>query len=124
MATGLREGSPEGIKSATVDVDVREHNLKSHRFEGWRKTLFLGSVASIVVLVFNLGFVIWAVQHRTLNDGRGVLYEGQCKKAKNMSTAFHLAINILATVLLSASNYGMVGFEFDWSGGMILINSI
>ncbi|KAE8363430.1 hypothetical protein BDV27DRAFT_158828 [Aspergillus caelatus] len=78
------------------------------RFVGWRRTLLLGCVISVVVLVFNLGFALWAVQHRHVHDGQGVLYAGDCKKVRNAGIGFHLVINILSTALLSASNYCMV----------------
>ncbi|KAE8423068.1 hypothetical protein BDV36DRAFT_290877 [Aspergillus pseudocaelatus] len=77
------------------------------RFVGWRRTLLLGCVISVVVLVFNLGFALWAVQHRHVHDGQGVLYAGDCKKVRNAGIGFHLVINILSTALLSASNYCM-----------------
>lgn len=78
------------------------------RFVGWRRSLLLGSVVSVVVLFFNLGFTLWAVQHRHVQDGQGVLFEGDCKKVQNAGIGFHLIINILSTALLSASNYAMV----------------
>ncbi|KAE8369751.1 hypothetical protein BDV27DRAFT_172402 [Aspergillus caelatus] len=70
-------------------------------------TLYIGSISSIVVLLFNMSFVLWAVTHRALVNGRGVLFTGECDKARNINRSLHLLINILSTVLLSASNYGM-----------------
>ncbi|KAB8224802.1 hypothetical protein BDV33DRAFT_187817 [Aspergillus novoparasiticus] len=76
-------------------------------FVGWRRTLLLGFVISVVVLVFNLGFALWAVQHHHVQDGQGVLYAEDCKKVRNFGIGFHLIINILSTALLGASNYCM-----------------
>lgn len=78
--------------------------------ENWRRTLYFGSFWAIVVLLFNLGFVIWAEQHQLGDDGN-VLFNGDCEKSKKISTGLHLVINILGTVLLGASNYGMVSRE-------------
>ncbi|PGH13119.1 hypothetical protein AJ79_03826 [Helicocarpus griseus UAMH5409] len=80
---------------------------KKSALENWKKTLYLGSVTSAVVLLFNVGFVLWAVNHEGLQDGRGVVFSGECKKSKAISIGFHLVINILGTMLLAASNYGM-----------------
>lgn len=35
------------------------------------------------------------------------LYKGECKLARNWATGLHLAINVLGTVMLGASNYYM-----------------
>ncbi|KAJ5153644.1 uncharacterized protein N7500_009083 [Penicillium coprophilum] len=75
--------------------------------ENWKKTLYIGSTLTFVVLVFNVGFVLWAVKHNGLHGGQAVLFIGNCKKSKRISTVFHLVINVLGTLLLGASNYGM-----------------
>ncbi|KAJ5817311.1 hypothetical protein N7447_009544 [Penicillium robsamsonii] len=72
----------------------------------WKSTLYLGSIASLAVLVFNT-FAAWAAASYTGSDGTGVLFQGECRKARNINTGFHLVINILATPVLSASSYGM-----------------
>ena len=74
----------------------------------WKFTLYLGSIASLMVLLFNTGFAAWAATKHTGSDSTGVLFTGQCRKAQNINTAFHLVINILATLVLGASSYGMV----------------
>lgn len=76
--------------------------------EDWKKTLYLGSASTVVVLVFNVGFVLWAAKHHGLQDNQGILFSGDCEKSKKISMGFHLVINILGTILLGASNYGMV----------------
>jgi hypothetical protein len=38
----------------------------------------------------------------------GTIYSGDCTTAKNLTVFLHLMINILSTILLSASNYCMV----------------
>ncbi|GAB1191853.1 hypothetical protein APSETT444_001036 [Aspergillus pseudonomiae] len=76
-------------------------------YSGWRFTLALASFASVIVLAFNLSFVIWAAVHRKVEGNRGTLHEGNCEKVQHMSTGLHFAINILSTSLLGASNYCM-----------------
>lgn len=63
-----------------------------------------------MVLVFNVGFVLWAVKHHGLQDDQAILFSRNCKESKKISTGFHLVINILGTILLGASNYGMVSY--------------
>lgn len=41
------------------------------------------------------------------NDGKRVLYDGQCDTTKKINIGIHLLINILGTILLGASNYCM-----------------
>lgn len=74
----------------------------------WQSTLYLGAISSLMVLLFNIGFAAWAATKYTGSDSTGVLFAGQCQKARNINTALHLVINILATLVLSASSYGMV----------------
>ena len=78
------------------------------RFTGWRRSLLLGCVMCVIVLCFNLGFTVLAVQRHHVQDDQGVLYEGDCDTVRNASIGFHLVINIFSTALLGASNYCMV----------------
>jgi hypothetical protein len=77
-------------------------------FTGWRRTLLLASLASILVLSLNMGFILWVVKNHHLQKNQGVLYEGNRDTVRKGDMAFHLVINILATALLSGSNYCMV----------------
>ncbi|OQE17520.1 hypothetical protein PENFLA_c024G04793 [Penicillium flavigenum] len=81
--------------------------LGSKTTENWKKALYLGSISTFVVLVLNVGFVLWAVANHGLQGDQAVLFTGNCEKSKQISTGFHLVINILGTVLLGASNYAM-----------------
>ena len=78
------------------------------RFQGWRFTIFLAFIASLIVFLFNLGFMLYTISHHLQDDEKGVLYQGDCDKVQHLDIGFHLLINILSTTLLSASNFGMV----------------
>ncbi|KAE8330823.1 hypothetical protein BDV39DRAFT_190405 [Aspergillus sergii] len=106
----------DAAKSTHPDIQSDWDRPKSfiEQFVGWRRTFLLGFVISVVVLVFNLGFALWAVQHHHVQDGQGVLYTGDCKKVRNLSIGFHLIINILSTALLGASNYCMIAEKRFW----------
>ncbi|UPL01891.1 hypothetical protein LCI18_012825 [Fusarium solani-melongenae] len=73
---------------------------------GWRSGLaFATSVAGLVTLT-NLVFLLVALPIIGISsNGEGYLYTGSCKTAKQFSIWIHLAINILATLLLGAGNY-------------------
>lgn len=83
---------------------------------GWKTSQRLASLGCVIVLAFNLGFLLWAVARHRLHDGRGVLHEGNCSQVREMSTGLHLLINILGTILLSACNYGMVCGDLFFQG--------
>jgi hypothetical protein len=96
------------VSQRQTKEDRSEPSSNIERFSGWRRTLLLASLASILVLSFNIGFILWAVKNHHLQNNQGVLYEGKCDTVRKGDIAFHLVINILATALLSASNYCMV----------------
>lgn len=98
------------------------------RFEGWKFTIFCAFIASLVVLFFNIGFLLYCVTHpkhdaidlysvknqdayrETIKHQLStILYEGDCDTVHRLSIGFRLLINVLSTALLSASNFGMVG---------------
>ncbi|OQE36889.1 hypothetical protein PENCOP_c011G05832 [Penicillium coprophilum] len=95
-------------------------------FEGWKFTIFVAFIISLVVLFFNIGFLLYTAANPRQDDlslypieyqheySQGehhkrntVLYEGDCEKVHRLSTGFHLLVNLLSTALLSASNFGM-----------------
>ncbi len=41
------------------------------------------------------------------NEGKRVLYDGNCDTTKKVNIGIHVLINILSTILLGASNYCM-----------------
>ncbi|BAE65698.1 unnamed protein product [Aspergillus oryzae RIB40] len=105
---GPNSSSEDGtdLSDRTGVQSTRKHR-KKRKTENWKRSLYLGSLSSIIVLLFNVSFVAWAVSHHDLTEDRGVLYTGDCTKTKRMSTGIHLVINILSTALLCASSYTM-----------------
>ena len=59
------------------------------------------------VFLLNLILTLWATQKFGVQNGVGILVDGECSRTRKASTWIHLAINVLSTVLLSASNYCM-----------------
>jgi hypothetical protein len=76
-------------------------------FEGWKFSAFLAFVSSVVVLLFNMIFLIYSAANTRNGDGT-TLMRGDCGKMHHLSTVMHWVINLLGTAVLSASNFGMV----------------
>lgn len=108
----LEEHSETHSEHQPLQDEAQSKQSKSRRgidalFKGWKVTNFMSLVASVVVLFFNIGFLVFAVTQPLQGTGR-VLYEGSYAKVRHLSTGLHLVINFLSTALLSASNFGMV----------------
>lgn len=65
------------------------------------------AVATSMVFLINLIVTIWAAAHYGIADGIGAIQNGGCGSTKTLSLWSHLAINVLSTATLSASNYCM-----------------
>ena len=74
---------------------------------GWRAGTIICAMTAGIVFLINLVMIVWASAKYPVNDGLGTIQQGSCSKTRIMNTWLHLAINILSTVLLSASNYCM-----------------
>lgn len=74
-----------------------------------KRTIVLWLQVSVAFLVLgaNLGWTIWATRIFGTRGGVGTVYTGSCFFSKNLNTYFHVAINVLGTALLGASNYCM-----------------
>ncbi|KAJ5302286.1 hypothetical protein N7508_007149 [Penicillium antarcticum] len=85
-----------------------EESVRQNRglFEGWKFSAFLAFVSSVVVLLFNMIFLIYSAA-TTRNAGGTTLMRGDCGKMQHLSTVMHWVINLLGTGVLSASNFGM-----------------
>ena len=59
------------------------------------------------VFVVNLAFTLWAIIHTGSGNSLVGVYSGQCDTVQKISIWVHLLLNILATILLGASNHAM-----------------
>ncbi|KAJ6186919.1 hypothetical protein N7519_001827 [Penicillium mononematosum] len=75
-------------------------------FRGWKFTAFLAFMSSVVVFLFNAGFLIYSAASTRNGDGM-TLMKGDCNKVHRLGKAMHWLINVLGTGVLSASNFGM-----------------
>ncbi|KAI5836888.1 hypothetical protein DFP73DRAFT_488070 [Morchella snyderi] len=74
---------------------------------GWRTGCTYCAITSTVVFLANSILTIWASKRPSDEPGIGILYKGSCNTTKNLSLLAHLIINVLSTLMLSASNYTM-----------------
>ncbi|KAI9663492.1 MAG: hypothetical protein M1831_002501 [Alyxoria varia] len=118
--TKQRDGSSRSSISSDALDDVKSIKTRPRyqqkledvlgRFQGWRGVTLAGAVISGVVLVANIAVTVWAVAARGHQyDGQGsyVIDDRSCDTSQRVSTGWHILINILSTLLLSASNAGM-----------------
>ncbi|QIX01275.1 hypothetical protein AMS68_006792 [Peltaster fructicola] len=118
--------SYETFKSAhrqsTVSVQAALDNIKPlppipletessarglRRTTGWRYGVYLATCTALIALTTNLICTIYAVATFRVQDGIGVAYTGSCDKTNRMATGLHILINIVGSLLLTASNYCM-----------------
>ncbi|PVH96548.1 hypothetical protein DM02DRAFT_535057 [Periconia macrospinosa] len=90
-----------------LNTDTSNHRQRSFRryTSGWRFGAITCALSASLVFLINLVVTIWGSVHKDLKDG--VLFHGDCERARQLNTLLHLAINILSTILLSSSNYCM-----------------
>ena len=86
-------------------VSLYYHRLR--KLEGYHFVVLWCARLAALVLIINLILTIWAVAKSGVQDGLGTLYEGSCKRTASLTFWIHLAINVLSTLLLGASNYSM-----------------
>lgn len=95
------------ISSAYRDRSIKGffHWTCGLRLEGWKTSVFVFAICASSVFSINLAFTIWS--SATWQTSKGNLYEGDCDRVKALNSAAHVLINILSTILFSASNYCM-----------------
>ena len=107
LSPGRYEG---GAQKKTVEQQPLGTNReRKSRRKGWRAGVTVAACTALVVMTLNLSILIaTAVTFKdTIEDGIGTAYEGECQTVNEWSTALALAINILSSALLGASNYTM-----------------
>lgn len=76
--------------------------------DGWRIGVLTGCLASSFVFLVNLTLLlVAATRYEGFQQGIATLARGGQSSMSTMTTAYHLLINILSTLLLSSSSYTM-----------------
>jgi hypothetical protein len=90
-----------------VDTHIKNRLARS-TFHGWRMGILFGSCSSAIILCFNIGFLIFtATWGPGFRNGFADPFSYDASNISLMSSLIHILINILSTILLSASNYTM-----------------
>jgi hypothetical protein len=101
--------------SQTENIEAgNQHKKRSLHFNrpqwianrpAWFTTISVGLVLTAIALIINASILGWInSSFLPADNGTVVLFSGPCSKASMISDTSHLAINILSTLLLAASN--------------------
>jgi hypothetical protein len=71
---------------------------------GWRSGAINCAFSATIVFLFNLTVTAWGTARK---EGDEVIFADDCHKVNKLNTWLHLLVNVLSTILLSASNYCM-----------------
>ncbi|KAF4624484.1 hypothetical protein G7Y89_g13685 [Cudoniella acicularis] len=106
---GCEHPSNDYFNSETIVQDSvhRKSFREKSKLSGWKVGVLSYAATAGVVCFLNIGVTVWAISTHNLIDGFSYLYTRSCKKVATISLWIHLAINVLSTMLLSASNYTM-----------------
>ncbi|KAH0153040.1 hypothetical protein KCU67_g9632, partial [Aureobasidium melanogenum] len=96
----LAENSHTGLISEESSIKSSED---AKQLGSWRFTVRAGVLITSLVALTNLGVLIWA-STLGIKDGSATVFEGSCEEMKRITFWVDLAINILSTLLLGASN--------------------
>ncbi|CAI6340112.1 unnamed protein product [Periconia digitata] len=103
--TSSYQRSLEPHQSFTTRIQNRR---AGSRFHGWRMGILLGCIMSAIILCVNVGVLIFAAVRRAgFKGGFAEPFDFAPSRMSQLSSAIHIVINVLSTLLLSASNYTM-----------------
>lgn len=106
----IKQGLAKAI-GASEPIRGRARRLYYHpkyqRVQGYHVGVVCCAAVSGVVFIINLTLTIWSYKYYGVQHGLGTIRDGSCSQTKSLATRLHLAINILSTLLLGASNYSM-----------------
>ncbi|KAK5696441.1 hypothetical protein LTR97_007742 [Elasticomyces elasticus] len=71
----------------------------------WKTTVSVGAGLATCVLAINIAILAWTQSSFANEDGMATVFEGSCNVAENVVLGADLAINVLSTLLLGASNH-------------------
>ncbi|OCK73822.1 hypothetical protein K432DRAFT_472278 [Lepidopterella palustris CBS 459.81] len=85
-----------------------DHWQRSNKYSGWRLGVLSGSVMASFVLMCNVVLLLVGMLAKGgYSAGIATLHTGSATRIGRLSTMYHVLINVLSTLLLSASNYTM-----------------
>ncbi|MCJ1398987.1 hypothetical protein MMC11_002189 [Xylographa trunciseda] len=100
--------SADNFAIAFNQADKQEVRTRLHRLRGaWRTTVSWGMLGVLLVFIVNVSALAWMYARFPGSGDIVTVYGGTCSRTRTLSTVCHLTINILSTIMLGASNFGM-----------------
>ncbi|KAJ5887394.1 hypothetical protein N7495_007435 [Penicillium taxi] len=97
------------LRSGTQYISLEQQSpSNSNPFHGWRLGALLSGIFVTICLCLNIaGTAYIHTKYPPNDDGLGVILDHDCGNIRSIDSRFHYAINVIATVLVGASNYNM-----------------
>lgn len=89
------------------DGSQNDNSLPKRAQESWKVTLATGALATTVILVSNIIILIIVRVKYPTQSPSVALYRGDCKTAGRINNIADVLLNVLSTILLAFSNFGM-----------------
>lgn len=108
--SSCRKSSCPDFHQKSYRVDLPSHRVKSKRqryLNGWRAGATASCITALVVFMVNFIVLVWATSRYHFAEGIGILFSGNCARAKSTNTWLQFIVNVLSSILLAASNYCM-----------------
>lgn len=106
--------SQDSERITTIDGNKSPNSTSSNRrktrkqqLSGWYAGALASCFTALIVLAINSSVTIYAAASHPVDNGIGTIFHGDCARAKTINTWLQLAVNVLSTILLGASNYCM-----------------
>ncbi|KAI8938163.1 hypothetical protein NX059_005828 [Plenodomus lindquistii] len=90
-------------------IQSRDDTSQTSLLAGWRVGALCCLIGTILVCIFNLAVTIHVHKgpYPKMYQTIGTLHQDQCAKIRTYNKWIHLAVNVVSTLLLCASNYCM-----------------
>ncbi|KAK5683807.1 hypothetical protein LTS10_003670 [Elasticomyces elasticus] len=95
-------------REALIHVSPDDDHTKPRRRDPhskWKTTVSIGAGLATGVLAINIAILAWTKSSFSNKDGMATVFEGSCGVAEKAVLGADLAINVLSTLLLGASNH-------------------
>jgi hypothetical protein len=76
---------------------------KKRSLIGYKRGLIGYAIATAIIFLFNIIWLIYARVEHGINGGTGTIRRGRCDAVEKLDSDLHLVINILSTIVLTAS---------------------
>ncbi|KAK5703240.1 hypothetical protein LTR97_004189 [Elasticomyces elasticus] len=106
-AAALRRQEAIGERMMSKTTTTRSSRVRRRKLQGWRFGVAASATMTTAVLTTNVILTIWLSARFGVTNGVGTAYEGDCGVVNRWTFWLHVVINILSSILLSASNYTM-----------------